>query len=406
MTGSGSVRWHADRDRVWRLAAELVSVNSVNPTFGGPAHGETEVATRIAAFCRDLGLDVELQEVLPGRHNVIARLRRGPDLPTLAIEGHVDTVGSTALDAFEPRVADGRLHGRGACDTKGGIASALHALEGLMAIDDLDVNIEFIGAVDEEATYRGVLGYLATQPAVDAAIVIEPTSLVPVIAHAGVLRGLLRTQGAAAHSATPELGRNAITLMTEAIAEIDDWVASIAPPPHALCGPTSFSVTTIHGGTGINVIPEECVAEFDWRLHPAVDPESVLARLRSRIAEVAGLELADVVLNFQGLDTAPGAAIVRACQDACEAVTGSREVTGTRGGTDASKFSREAGIPSVVLGPGSIAQAHTVDEWVDIEELARGAEIYVEIARRLAQTSRQDERPRREEPGRSELSTT
>jgi acetylornithine deacetylase/succinyl-diaminopimelate desuccinylase-like protein len=359
--------WEADRARVAQIASELVATLSVNPALGGPTGGEARVAERIGEICAASRCEVVFEEVLPGRPNVIASLHRDEAYRTLVIEGHTDTVGGPSA---APRIDGGRLFGRGACDTKGGIAAALHALERLAAID-LRLNVRFVGAIDEEVGFAGVRHYVQHHPRADAAIVLEPTSLVPVVAHAGVLRGELRAEGRAAHSATPELGENAITVLVEAITGVAAWAERREPNEHELCGRTSFSVTTIRGGSGINTIPAECVAEFDWRLYPSDDPEDARAALVDHLAG-SGVSLASVSLADGGLDLDLGEPLVVAAQAVCGSVTG------LRAGTDASKLAR-AGIPAIVLGPGSLAQAHTADEWIELEEIARAAELYVEL---------------------------
>ena len=355
-----------------QVASELVAIASVNPALGGPDDGEARVAELIGEICGAIGCEVVFEEVLPGRPNVIASLHRDDSYPTLVIEGHTDTVGGPSA---EPRIDSGRLVGRGACDVKGGIAAALHALARLAAID-LRLNVRFVGAVDEEVGFAGVRHYARHHPHADAAIVLEPTSLVPVVAHAGVLRGELRAEGRAAHSATPELGENAIAALVEAIPGVASWAEQREPNEHELCGRTSFSVTTIRGGSGINTIPAECVAEFDWRLHPSDDPEAARAALVDHLAE-SRVSLASVSLADGGLDLDLGEPLVVAAKAVCG------RVAGLRAGTDASKFAR-AGTPAIVLGPGSLAQAHTADEWIELEEMARAAELYVELCLALA----------------------
>lgn len=372
--------WQADRGRVTEIASDLVAINSVNPALGGPAGGEQRVAEYIGALCGAIGCEVVLDEVLLQRPNVIASLHRDDVYPTLVVEGHTDTVAAPSAELLAPKVVGGRLVGRGSCDTKGGIAAALHALERLAALD-LHLNVRFLGSIDEEVAFRGVTHYLQSHPHADAAVVIEPTSLVPVVAHAGVLRGELRAEGRAAHSATPELGENAITNLADALPSLERWAEQREPNAHALCGRTSFSVTTIRGGTGINTIPAECIAEFDWRLHPADDPESARAALAAYLAASAPrVSVGAVSLMDGGLDLDVDHPLVVAARAACRA-----EVAGLRAGTDASKFAR-AGVPAVVLGPGALEQAHTADEWVELEEVARAAEVYVELCLALADT--------------------
>src|SRR6188508_2054385 len=169
--------WQADRRRVAQIAAELVGIASVNPALGGPDGGEARVAERIGELCGAIGCEVVFEEVMPGRPNVIASLHRDDAYPTLVIEGHTDTVGGPSA---EPGIDGGRLVGRGACDTKGGIAAALHALERLTAVD-VRLNVRFAGTVDEEVGFAGVTHYVQHHPPADAAIVLEPTSLVPVV---------------------------------------------------------------------------------------------------------------------------------------------------------------------------------------------------------------------------------
>ena len=174
------------------------------------------------------------------------------------------------------------------------------------------------------------------------------------------------------HSATPELGENAITALVEAIPGIASWAEQREPSEHELCGRTSFSVTTIRGGSGINTIPAECVAEFDWRLHPSDDPESARAALVGHLAESAPCR-SPPSRSRTAVSISTSASRSSRPPRPCAA-----RVTGLRAGTDASKFAR-AGTPAIVLGPGSLAQAHTADEWIEIEEIARAAELYVEL---------------------------
>ena len=340
----------SNHDRVAQIASDLVAVDSVNPSLGGPPGGERRVAEYIGELCSAVGCEVALEDALPGRPNVIASLHRDDAYPAVVIEGHSDTVGPFR----PPKVVGGRLLGRGSCDTKGGIAAALHALE-LVAATDLRLNVTFAGTIDEEVAFRGVTHFLEHHPPADAAVVIEPTSLAPVVAHAGVLRGELR---------------GAIVDLAETLPALQRWAEAREPNEHGLCGRTSFSVTTIGGGS------EECVAGFDWRLHPSDDPAAARAALTASLGE--RVSLASVSLMDGGLDLEVEHRLARASRRATGA-----NAAGFRAGTDASKFAR-AGVPAVVLGPGSLDQAHTDDEWVDLAELARAAEIYVAICRELA----------------------
>lgn len=342
------------------------------------------MAERIGTFLTSAGFDVSYRDALPGRPNVVGTLFRDHAHSWLVFEGHLDTVGTEGMPSpFKPVVSGGRLYGRGATDTKGGVAAALAALDKL-AREDLELNLEFVGAVDEEVAFRGVLSYLEHVDHGGFAIVIEPTSLTPVIAHSGVLRGRLSATGRAAHSSTPELGENAISRLIDLLPRIPTWARGREPSFHPLVGQSVISITTIRGGEAINVIPANCSAEFDWRLHPADNPDDALDDLERFLADVEGVEVAEVTLRDSGLDTSPDGELTRAVRASCLRLIGSDEVTGFRGGTDASKFARARGWETLVLGPGSGAQAHTVDEWIETLQIESAVGLYVDIARRLA----------------------
>jgi acetylornithine deacetylase len=343
------------------------------------------MAKYLGGFLEERGFGVAYQDVLPGRPNVIAKLNHGSGLPRLVFEGHLDTVGVDGVDdPFKAILKGGRVHGRGACDVKGGIASCMLALESLAAIHDLPLNIEFVGAADEEVGFQGVLAYLAGQVEGGAAVVIEPTSLVPVAAHAGVLRGRLRSTGVSVHSSMPTLGENAIDKMVASLATVEAWARTRVPNNHELTGSTAFSVTTIRGGQAINIIPRECFAEFDWRLSPDDDPAAALSDLTAFLhSSCRGIEVSEVLLQDTGLNTTPTARILKAAQAACMRITGHSTPTGVGWGSDASKFGRQQGWEAIVLGPGSVEQAHTNDEWIDVEELVLASELYTAVALEL-----------------------
>lgn len=152
----------ADLQRITTLLSELVARESVNPTLPGGERGEIAVAEFVSAFCRELGLDVQRQEVFPGRPNIIARLRAPRSEGTLLFEAHTDTVpAGEMVDAFTPRVVDDRLYGRGACDTKGSLAAMLHALEHLVAeADNLPCDVLLLASVSEEDGALGARAFL------------------------------------------------------------------------------------------------------------------------------------------------------------------------------------------------------------------------------------------------------
>jgi acetylornithine deacetylase/succinyl-diaminopimelate desuccinylase-like protein len=381
-------------DRVSEILAELVAIDSVNPGLPGGAAGEAAMAAHLAGFCERLGMEAELSEVLPGRPNVLARLPAADPGPVLLIEGHTDTVTLENMpDGLTPRLQGGRLHGRGACDTKGGIAAALHALELLAAHPHLPrAAVHLLGAADEEVAYRGVLHYLDEGGTADAAIVLEPTGLAPVVATKGCVRLRVGTTGQTAHTSQPENGRNAITDMTRVIAALERWAATRGPA-HPLCGPPTLTISRIGGGTQVNIVPASCWIDLDYRTLPGDDPDEVIAAIEAVLADlctagdVAAAEIEAVLVTDLGLDTAPSEPIANAVAEACRATGLDPALIGVPYGSDASKLSVRGGIPSVVLGPGDIAQAHADDEWVDLTQVARAAEVYLRCAVALGRSA-------------------
>jgi acetylornithine deacetylase len=391
-----------DPAAVQALLGDLVAIESVNPAYPGGERGEAAVAAFVADHCRRLGLDVWRQAVLPGRENVLARLECPGAKRTLLLEAHMDTVsldpsGPNGGGGTAPHIRDGRLYGRGACDTKGALAAMLTALDALRARRaELGMHVLLLAAVDEEYRFRGVLRFVEAlrEQVGDAplagAIVGEPTALRVVVAHKGCLRTRIHTLGRAAHSSRPETGVNAIDAMAGVLAALGTYRDSLAGRRHPLTGSPTLSVGKIWGGTAVNIVPDRCTVELDRRLIPGEDAAGALAELD---ALLAGLQRAQPDLVYErdepsvadwSLDTPPHAAVVVAIGAACAAAGLDGAPAGVSYGSDASKLWALARVPSVVFGPGDIAQAHTADEFVPLDELPRAAAVYAGAARRLA----------------------
>ena len=257
-----------------------------------------------------LGLAVERQRVMPGRENVIARLEgdasSAGDNPLILFDAHQDTVpveGMT-VEPFLPQRRGGRVYGRGACDVKGGMAAMLTALSRLaqerppgrptvVAVCTVNEEHGFSGASALRQLWAGGQSRLLPRRP-DAAIVLEPTGLDVVVAHKGVIRWRCHARGRAAHSATPELGENAIYKMARAVAVIERYAADVLPRAgsHPLCGPPTLSVGTIHGGIGVNVVPDLCSVEIDLRVPVGTEPEAARRDVIAYLERAAGLEFA------------------------------------------------------------------------------------------------------------------
>jgi acetylornithine deacetylase len=373
------------------LLRDLVGIASVNPRGGpvgtgaGPELGEAAVAGHVRDWLAARGVRAELREVLPGRPNVVATVP-GRDPRFVLLESHLDTVetGGMTVDPFAGTVRDGRLYGRGACDAKGPLAAFMLAAAELAAGDPPPFGLVLAGVVDEEHDYRGVLGLLddLVDTEVVGAIVGEPTGLAAATAHKGCVRYTVRTLGTAGHSSRPDEAVNAVTLMARVIERLDRAAPGV--PPHPLLGPATRCVTRVRGGEGPNTVPGRCEIDVDRRTLPGEDPLDVWSKDREELtALIPGrVEVDEPFTVDYALDTPAGSPVPAALRDALAAAGRDAAVHGMPFGTDASKLAR-AGIPSVVFGPGSVADAHSADESVALADVDLAARVVVDAVRSL-----------------------
>jgi len=371
-------------EQVLELAAELVSIPSYER--------EEEVAWFLARRLRALGFEVALEEVEPGRPNLVARLPGVGE--TLMFCGHMDTVPPDSPEQLRPRVEGGRLYGRGACDMKGALAAMVCALEDL-AEGELAGGLVFLATAGEETGFLGMRRFMAHyRDRIAGCIVGEPTSLEVGIAHKGGAWIELTTIGRSAHGSTPERGVNAVYHMALVVRAIqEELVVVLRERPHPLLGPGTVNVGLIRGGTRPNVVPARCTIRVDRRLLPGETPEGAMEELAALVENLRRehSELAvemRLVQSYPPLEVGADEAIVQAVIEACRAVRGKEpEIVGLSYGTDGA-LSQAGGIPTVICGPGSAAQAHTEGEFVDVAELIAAAHIYREAARRFLEGSK------------------
>ena len=372
--------------RTEKLLAELIALPSVNPAFLPARHplaGEKRVGEFLAATAARAGLTVEFQKVLPGRRNVIARLLpRNKIRQTVLLAPHLDTVVADSTQ-FIPQRKNGRLHGRGACDTKGSVAAMLSALCDLAGSKKrpLETAIVFAGLVDEEHAQAGSRALATGGFKADLAIVGEPTKLQVVTAHKGCLWLRLEARGRAAHGATPHLGQNAILEMARIVEVLEtDYAAQLNKRKHKLLGAATVNVGTIAGGVQPNIVPETCTISIDRRTLPGETGAGICReiagwlRAKKLSARIESVKLAPAV----PLETDPQLPLVR---QFLRGVNQSGPV-GVDYFCDAAVLAA-AGIPSVVFGPGDIAQAHTADEWISLAELERGKNLLLNFLKSL-----------------------
>lgn len=401
------------------LLSDLVRIPSVNPmgrTASGDIYYEHRLTDYLENVFRGLGLPVERHAVAPLRENIVTRLdghlplERGGRV--LMFEAHQDTVpveGMT-IDPFNPRLEGHRLYGRGSCDIKGGMAAMIAALARLAkekpqrrptVVLACTVNEEygFTGATHWAATYSGSPpgsghGPESVPPAgrsklltrvPDATIVAEPTSLNVVVAHKGAVRWKCSTTGIATHSSQPHLGDNAIYHMARVLGALEQYSRDIVPTlaSHPLCGHPTLSVGLISGGLSVNTVPDRCTIEIDRRVLPVESAEAALdhclAYLQQHLPGTPVVHESPYLLT-QGLLDANNGQLCDQLSAAIRRHGGPGERIGVPFGTDAPHFAA-TGCPTVVFGPGSIDQAHTADEWLDVSQLRTAAEILHDFAR-------------------------
>jgi succinyl-diaminopimelate desuccinylase len=364
---------------VEQLLRELIALPSVNPAFVSPGHphaGEQKVAEFIAATAKQAGLEVELQTVVDDRANVLVRLTpQGQIKRRIILAPHMDTVPCADEKQLTPEFKDGKLFGRGACDTKGSIAVYLQTMLDLAKAERRPKETEIVLAalVDEENAQGGsrVLGGSGFQA--DLAIVGEPTRLRVVTAHKGDLWLRIQTHGKAAHGSRPDLGRNAILEMAKVVQLLETTYAKkLKEKKHPLLGHATINVGSIWGGHQPNIVPDQCEITADRRTLPGETEKRVMQEIRELLNHH---KLRADLLDFKGIESPP-----LETKDDDEIVkdlmTEARQhqPAGVDFFCDAAILA-QAGIPSVVFGPGDIAQAHTADEWILVRQLGTAASI-------------------------------
>jgi acetylornithine deacetylase/succinyl-diaminopimelate desuccinylase-like protein len=372
-----------------QLLCELIAIPSINPAFcaeGSPGTGEQGVADFLTATAGSLGLPVELQEVLPNRSNFLTRLTPPAKArQRVLLAPHLDTVGQPGAwpDLWQPRQRGGRIYGRGACDTKGSVAAMFGALariaRGGRRPDQTE--IIFAGLVDEENAQAGSRALVAKGISADLAIVGEPTRLAVVTAHKGDVWLKLETRGRSAHGARPELGINAVHRMARIVCLLEEeYAEQLKQRRHKLLGHATINVGSISGGTQPNIVPARCSITLDRRTLPG-ETESVVRREIQKLLRQHG---SPAVLSTArhapclAMETDPEVPLVRQFLETAE----QRHLVGVDYFCDAAMLA-QGGIPSVVFGPGDIAQAHTADEWISLRSLDAATDLLERFLRSL-----------------------
>lgn len=395
--GRSTGRPQVDQSSLIEFARELVRIPSVNRPEEGLS--EAPAAELVAEKMRALGWDPDIEEVTPGRPNVITRIEGGLPGPTLLFEGHTDVVteGDRAdwtHDPYGAELVEGRIYGRGAADMKGGVSAMVHAVAAVAAAGPFPGTIILAVLCDEEEMMLGVTDFIRRGHAggVDGVIVCEPEGGEVCAAQKGALRLLADVNGRMAHGAMPHEGRNPIQAVGQLLAaasEIEEGLQR-AHGEHRYLGLPFITPTFIAGGSvsQMNVIAPRASVAFDIRTIPGIDHDEVAAAFA--YAAMGITTDLGVSISFTRLvdrcstETPHSDPIVQAVFQAHREVTGEEpSFGGVPGSTDGTILWRDAGLPVVVYGPGGKWIAHQVDEYVEVDDLIRSAQVYAVAAMRF-----------------------
>jgi succinyl-diaminopimelate desuccinylase len=351
------------------LCQALVQIPSENPSGSTVSNGEEAIAQFVGEYLASLGARVEYEEIGPGRPNVYGlwpvpvaanqRILFAPHLDTVTVEG-------MTVDPFLAKRVDRRLYGRGTSDAKGSMAAMLWALK-TVDLSKLSVAVGFAGLADEEFEQFGANACAARKMA-EFVIVGEPTNLDVVYTHKGTAWIEIETQGKSVHASNPKIGVNAIDRMIEALKILHVRFPQFCPVQgDSVLGEATISTGRIRGGAKINVVPDRCYAEVDIRILPG--QESMAAAVADFFQKEQVPATVRPIKISAPLYTPPDHPFVE------KFVTLGSRLTGASWFCDAAVFALQ-GTPAIAIGPGSIAQAHTADEFIEIAELERGAEFF------------------------------
>lgn len=357
---------------VVELLQALVQTPSVNPE-GDPGvspRGEEEVAMLVSGFLQQYGFNPIFEEVEPRRPNLIARAPGSENRPRILLGPHLDTVGVTGMtiDPFSGSISDGKVHGRGTSDTKGPMAAMLWGLrENAHLLAKLPVAVDFVGFMGEESSQPGSRHFAKNHAKeYEFAIAGEPTSLEAVYCTKGCLWAKVKATGKATHASQPHLGENAILKLLNELQDLQDtFVGCLANYHHSVLGQSTMNIGMISGGTRANIVPAQAVANIDIRTVPSLVEDEPASEILKRYLKNVELVHSSESPPMSMSDSHPWLLKLRE-------IHSNLKLTGAPWFSDAAHLSA-AGLPSICLGPGSIDQAHTADEFIGISDLEDGA---------------------------------
>ncbi|MFA4889058.1 MAG: M20 family metallopeptidase [Candidatus Omnitrophota bacterium] len=366
-----------NKERLIKLTRKLISINSENP----PGN-EARIAAFVKAYLRKLGLEAKIYAFKNRRSNIVAKLRGSNTGHSLLITPHLDTVPrgkSWKIDAFSGVIKDKRLYGLGATDCKCNLACSLEVINSLVEEKRvLGYNLILAATADEESgSGLGLIPLLEKGILkADAALVLDSDEFEIVITQKGLMHLLLIIRGKRAHGAYPWLGTNAIDIAVKILAELKNFKFSRLQNKYLR--PPTINTGTIKGGDKVNIVADYCEVELDFRFLPGDSGKELLRKLKARVAKYAQ----DYKIKIEGIQKpyfiSESHALVKALKKALVKFRIAPQVKGSEGATVITFFQSKA-IPAVAFGFGTSGRAHTADEYVEIDNLYKGAQVLEEF---------------------------
>lgn len=386
-----------NKDELVNLTRKLVKIDSViRPETGNT---EKKVVRFIAQWIREeLNIEPLIEEVVPGRENIIVTIDSGKKGPCLMFEGHTDVVSEGnreewRYDPFSATIEEGKLYGRGSCDMKAGLAVNLLTVKAM-----LQPNVDFKGKMrlgivcDEENLMLGIQHYIRNGHAddVDACLVSEPEENMLCLSMKGALRAIVRVKGKMSHGAMPLTGINPNPRMARIILAFEAYEKSQMDTfgKDEYLGWPSVTFTVVQAPpegepAQLNVMPADARAYLDIRTIPGQDHEQIKHDLQQILDDLAQKD-PDFNASIEFIADKPVVSmekdepIVQISAKAFQDITGKKPVYGgVPGATDGTFLRSLKGIPCLVNGPGPRHMPHQTDEYVDIDEMYESLQIYL-----------------------------
>lgn len=374
-------------DYIIDVLKELIRIPSFNP----PGN-EIQIAECIRGILKKIDIPAEVEPVDKDRANVTGILKSAGPGPVLVLNGHLDTVPvkeNWGHDPFSGEIDGNRIYGRGAADMKGAIAAMIGAAKKLKESNDKIKGTLLLSFVaDEERKNSGTMRFLEKYKDIDYAVVGEPSDLDIVISNRGVLRLEISTFGKAGHASNPSGGINAIYRMNKAISSLMELAESYGSNTENYTQKPSLSVSLIKGGTAENIIPDACEIVIDRRTVYHENTQEVIEEITGRFEEIRRKDSTfdysyKVTEELGPWKAGDDSGLLKMAGRVYQGCFKKRPVLKDLGATCETALFAEKGADTMVFGPGSIKQAHTKDEYIEISQLTGACEYYYRLIKEV-----------------------